>query len=352
MNTSTWSGELPTESLEVRAAELARTIAASVASIAVVLGPDADARAGEPCARVEAPTELSDAWAHAVAELRAQLAQLPASDCQAMTLSLEPREQGMRVVAVTADGRRAERTVRRAESLVAVALGLTMTIPEGEPSPGAVPVLPTSAPNEARVGPAPQPLVPPGPRTAAASGTLGLWAGLSAGIRLAAPASLTSLDVEGRADIVFGRWIMFATLQSALVSCLGQQGVDCDVYKDVSVGAGVARRFRVGEPDLDLGFEPSLVTMHMEYDAASGAEGQSVEETLGVLRLDVSARLAIPVDQHWILTLTLAGGLAPSLLARPIRLALPAGAGPDAQPPPAFPAWSGGVRVGVSGALL
>jgi hypothetical protein len=286
-----------------------------------------------------------------VADLRKQIAQLPASDCQSMTLSLEPQEVGMRIVAMTSDGRRAERTVKHSESLAAMALGVLMAIP-GEPSEEA-PVPATSSARRVPVQSEPQAAFPAaGPPTVTSPRTITLWAGLSGGIRLTAPTSLNVLDVEARADILFDRWLMLMTLRSALVSCLGQQGVDCDVYSDVSAGIGAGRRFRLGGPDIDVALEPSLVVMHMEYDGTPGPEGRTVEDTQVVLRLDTSARLAVPVDQHWVLTVTLDAGLAPSMLANPTRLALPVGPAPGGQPPPPFPAWSGGLRLGASGELL
>lgn len=254
----------------------------------------------------------------------------------------------MRIVAVTRDGRRAERIVGSAESLVARALGLLMTIPALQP--------PVQAEGPAPRTPVVSEAQPATPVAALANATAPrateLWAGLSGGIRLAAPTSLSVLDIEARADILFDRWLMLVSLQSSLVSCLGQQGVDCDVYNDVSLGAGVGRRFQVGGPDIDIAFAPSVVVMHMEYDGAGGAEGQALQGTEVALRFDASARLAVPINPHWVLTFTLDGGLAPSMLTSPTRLSLPAGAAAGAQQPPPFPAWSGGVRLGASGALL
>jgi len=322
--------------------DLAQVLTASLASVAVVHDPSA----GDPCGRVVAPTQVSDAWAAAVAELDRQVAQLPASDCEGMTLSVEAQEGRMRVVAVTRDGRRASRLVERPESLVAVALGLLMSIPQAStPAATPSPASRTPGPSEA-----PPPAAAPAPASAPASSPLALWAGLSGGLRLTAPTSLSVIDVEARGDILFGPWLMPVTLRSSLVSCLGQQGLDCDVYNDVSFGAGVGRRVRAGGSDIDFALEPSLVVMHMEYDGA-GAAGV-VAGTEVAMRFDLSARLAVPLNPHWFLTLTLDGGLVPSLLAKPVRLSLPQGAAADAQSPPPFPAWSGGVRVGASGALL
>src|SRR5580658_6672720 len=274
----------------MRGAEVARMIAAGMVSVALVLDPSVSARADEPCARVVTPTTLSDAWAEAVALLRKQIAQLPVSDCRTMTLSLELQEAGMRIVALTGDGRRAERMVVRSEGLVATALGLLMTIPEAlPPVPATSPASATPFVSEAR--PATLTAIP---TSNVAPRAIALWAGLSGGLRLMAPTSLSTLDVEARADILFDRWFMLVTLGSALVSCLGQQGVDCDAYNDVSFGAGVGRRYRASGSDIDFAFEPSVVVMHMEYDGPSGAEGQDVQGTEVVLRFDVSARLAIP----------------------------------------------------------
>jgi len=332
----------------VTGAELAHMIAGGIASVAVVCDPSASAHADEPCARVVVPPTLSEAWARAVADLRTQIAQLPASDCEAMTLALEPHEEGMRIVALTGDGRRAERIVRRAESLVARALGLLMTIPEVSPSG---PTTSPHAPVTRDVGePQPAPTMA-GTVTPTARGVTALWAGLSGGIRLATPTSLSVVDVEARADIFFDRWLMLVSLQSSLLSCLGQQGLDCDVYNDVSLGVGVGRRLPLGGPDVDFAFAPSVVVMHMEYDG-DGAEGQALEGTEVALRFDASARLAVPINPHWVVTLTLDGGLAPSMLTSPARLSLPVGAPAGVQQPPPFPAWSGGVRLGASGALL
>jgi len=178
-----------------------------------------------------------------------------------------------------------------------------------------------------------------------------VWAGLSAGLRLTAPTAVTVLDVEARADVVFDRWLLLATIRSAVISCLGQQGLDCDVYTDVSFGAGVGRRFHAGPADIDLAFEPSFVVMHMEYDAPGGSEAESTDGTVVTLRADVSTRLALPLSNSWVLTVTVDGGLAPTVLANPTRLQVPE-AITGGNPPPPFPAWTGGLRIGASGALL
>jgi hypothetical protein len=89
----------------------------------------------------------------------------------------------MRIVAVTRDGRRAERIVGSAESLVARALGLLMTIPALQP--------PVQAEGRAPRTPVVSEAQPATPVAALANATApratALWAGLSGGLRLAAP---------------------------------------------------------------------------------------------------------------------------------------------------------------------
>jgi hypothetical protein len=157
------------------------------------------------------------------------------------------------------------------------------------------------------------------------------------------------VSVEGRLDLIFDRWLLLSTIRSALVSCLGGQGVDCDVYNDVSFGVGVGRRLRAGTAAVDFAFEPSVVWMHMEYDAPGASEAQSVAGSEVALRIDASARLAVPLADGWALTLTVDAGLAPTML-RTTRVELPANLAGVAAPP--FPAWTGGLRVGASGVLL
>jgi hypothetical protein len=327
---------------------LARIIAGT-AGVAIALQSPGKAIAEEPCARVVSHPDLPAEWSTAADELRKQLTMLPPAECQPMTLLIEPQGDGVRIAATTPDGRHAARGVSHPESLVAVGLGLVMTIPAEGASPRP---LPSSPPPSPAVATPAQPADPALEAHAihAAPANLALWVGLSSGLRLAAPISLSALDVEARADLFLNRWLLMLTIRSAIVSCLGKQGIDCDVYNDVSVGFGLGHRFHAGGPDVDLGFQPSLVVMHMEYEPTTG--GQAVVGSDVVLRLDASSRLAIPIGQGWALTVTLDGGLAPSLLANPAVLPLPPGTSLGTEPPPAFPAWSGGVRIGLSGALL
>jgi hypothetical protein len=259
-----------------------------------------------------------------------------------MTVSIEPAERAVRVVATAADGRSAERRVQSPDSLVATAIGLLLTIPRRS----------VAAPTEPTPPPVQSLSLPNAPAAATAPTALTLWAGLTTGLRLTVPTSVFVVDVEARADIVAERWLVMAAVRSAVASCLGQQGIDCDVYNDVSAGIGVGRRFATGPAVLDVVVAPSVVAMRMEYDTMGAAEGKEVEGAEVALRLDVSSRLAVPLSERWALTVTVDTGISPSLLVSPVRLQLPTGAPAGAAPVPPFPAWTGGVRIGASGALL
>ncbi len=337
-----------TEGRSVRAVDLGRMVAGGAASVTLAVAPGV--RADEPCARVVTPQPLAPRWAGAIDEVRRQVALLPATDCRPMTLSVEPSDDAVLVVVTTADGRHAVRAVPRPESLAATALGLLLTIPQDAPPetptpPVAPPASPVLSPPALR-----KPVEVPPTERAPTPRALALWAGLGAGVRLTAPTAVTVFDVEARVDVMFDRWFLMSTLRSALVSCLGGQGVDCDVYNDVSLGVGAGRRFRAGTAAVDLGLAPSIVWMHMEYDAPGATEAQSVAGSEVALRVDASARLAVPFSEGWALTLTVDAGLAPTMLGT-TRLEPPANL-PAAAAAPPFPAWTGGVRVGASGALL
>ena len=313
---------------EVRAVDWGRIVAGGAAGVTIAAAPGV--RAGGPCALVATPEALAPAWTGAVDDLRREIAELPASDCRPMTLSIVASGGAVRVVAITGDGRRTERTVARPDSLVATALGLLLTIPAETPAPPPAPPPPSAA---TAAPPPPRRAIETGPAAPAPPPpALALWAGLAAGLRLTAPTAVTVFDVEARLDLMLDRWLLLSTIRSALVSCLGGQGVDCDVYNDVSLGVGVGRRVRAGTAAVDFALEPSIVWMHMEYDVPGALEAESVAGSEVALRLDASARIAVPLAEGWALTLTVDGGLAPTMLGT-TRLELPVSLAGVAQPP-------------------
>jgi hypothetical protein len=306
----------------------------------------------------EAPPE----WKAPIKELREKLAAMEIAACTPMRLEIRFSAGGARVVVAAADGRTAERPVRP-DTLVPTALGLVMGIPAeasgtanasapttATATPTPTPT-PTSTPTSTSAAPAPatSSFAPTPTSSAPPPPPLGLLASLSFGFRLTAPTSAAALDLEARVDLAVGRWLVLATVRSALVSCLGQQGLDCDAYTDVGGGVGIGRRFSLGPTALDVAFEPQIVAMKMEYDAGNDERTFS-QATIPTLFLDVSARLVVPIAAHWGLALTLDGSVAPSILASPTHLELPAGVSSGTPLP--FPAFTGGVRLGPVGALF
>jgi hypothetical protein len=317
-------------------------IIGAVGGAVLIMAATSSAVAQEACARLDLSAPVPAAWQAAVGELRARLARNAQRGCTPMVLSLEVSGDGGRIVATANDGRRTERPLHGPDALVATALGLTAAIPADEPAaPQAQPASSAAAPLPS---PPSTPPTPPSP-TPPPPPQLGLWMGLAAGVRLTAPTSATALDVEARADLDVGPWLVIATVRSALVSCLGVQGLDCDAYTDVGGGIGVGRRVRAGATSIDFAFEPLVMAMHIEYDLES-EEDASIDKTELALLLDLSTRLSVPLGRRWALTVAVDGALAPTLLANPVSLQLPTGS------PITFPAWTGGVRVGASGALL
>ena len=84
-----------------------------LANVTLALGPAARASADEPCVDVRAPAGASIAWSEALTNLKGEIAKLSAADCQQMTLSFEPKPEGMQIVAMTRDGRPPHRRTGR-----------------------------------------------------------------------------------------------------------------------------------------------------------------------------------------------------------------------------------------------
>jgi hypothetical protein len=335
---------------------VARTILACTTAIA--LAPESVARAGAPCARVVASADLAGPWIDAVHELERQLALLPASDCQAVTLKIE-RGVGaaVRVVGTTVDGRRAERAISSPASLVATGLGLVMAIP-GSPEPPLAPAATAAPAPVGAAGPvaalAATPLVDRSPDPVEASVApaprLHLWLGFEAGGRSALPATVAAADVAVHGDILLGHWLFTVVVRDSVVGFAPAQGFDNDAFREVNVALGVGRRVDAGEASFDLILAPALSAMRLEWDFPGDREaaGEDVELSVNAL-----ARVALSLSKNWALTLTLESELVPgNLTTSPGRIEVPAGVPANAALPPDFPAWTGGFRIGAMGALL
>jgi hypothetical protein len=318
---------------------------------AIALAPEV-ARAAPPCARIQPSAELAAPWLEAVHELERQIAQLPAADCQAATLQVEPVDGAARVVATTPDGRRAERVVRSPGSLVATGLGLVMAIPSVPAGSGApVPAAPAAA-AAPPASSAPPPALAPvaGLSNPVAPPRLALWLGADAGGRTALPASVASADVAVHGDVVLDHWLFTITVRDSVVGFAPAQGFDNDAFREVNVALGVGRRIEVGETAFDLIFAPAISAMRFEWDFGNLGEsaGEDVELSVNAL-----ARAALRISKSWALTLTVESELVPgNLTGAPGRVPIPAGVPAGTSLPPSFPAWTGGIRFGAMGAVL
>jgi hypothetical protein len=318
---------------------LARLVFAGTASLAVLTGTVRGARAQESCARLVAPPALPTAWRDAMGELSRALADLPLAQCRPLTLVLEQAEGTMRLTAEAQDGQRAVRVVAQPSMLVPIALGLVVS---GAPEPAKEDTSPPPSPS-ANPPPATSaevvPVVPPAhPSVAVASPhPVAVWLGLSVGGRIGVPSTISMVDVEGRVDLRVEPLLLFVSFRNVPVGFVAGQGLDGDAYHESSIAFGVGRSFPLGLALLDLSIAPSLVTMRLSKDSPTHARADDVE-----LRVGASARINVPLWPNWRLTLALDTDVVPDFLRNVERI--------DSLP--AFPSWTTGLCLGVSGAVL
>jgi hypothetical protein len=334
-------------------------IAGGAACLFVGFGVAGSARAAaapadDACARLRVVQPLAEEWARAADDLARQLAQLPRAECAPMALELELVAGAVVVRAVAADGRTAERSVHDPRVLVATALGLVMAIPPGDtvaPLPVAPPPVAANAPALGAVG---EDRAPPTTIALAASSRLtpSVWLGLAAGGRIAAPSPILTVDIEAYANVLFGPWLVMASIRDVPTGLQAAQGIDEDAFREVSAGLGFGRRVVAGDATVDLVVEPAIVAMQMEYDFPAGSKPGEVSGGDVEFGLDAMVRLGFPVSKSWMLTITVDADFLPSNIASPARLQLPLGAMTGNVIPAPFPALTSGVRVGASGALL
>ena len=308
--------------------------------------PGRVAAAAPPCTgvRVHGALDLAPEWTTAVRELVSELPPVEEGGCAAVTLSIEPApERAARLSAMAADGRYAERTLLRPSALAATALGLVASIPpESAGDAGAGPGETPSVHGEAPSGPAPgAPPSPPASTTPAAAAELPkhveLWLGISSGVRIGESTPVQMFDFEARADAVVTRWLLTLSLRYA--PSFGPDNSDF-TYEEVELALGAGRRIPLGRGALDLSVLPGLVTMNMQWD-----EDTSTPRSGGssAFRLGLSGRWSTPVSDTWRFTVTVDGDVTPAGLDHALRPGIDA---------PELPAWTAGLRVGASGALL
>ncbi len=323
---------------------LARLALVGTASLAVVACSARAARAQEPCAHLAAPSDLPASWAVAVRDLTRALVELPPAQCRALTLWLEPADGAMRLIAQGQDRVRAVRSVAQPSLLVPVALGLVISIPAEEapdavsPSPSVNMAPPPPPPSPAEIAsPAPSSAAPPPAAAVANAHPVAIWVGIAAGARIGVPSTVSMAEVEARADLRFDRLLLFVSFRNVPVGFVAGQGFDGDAYHESSIAFGVGHNFPLGPYSLDVSIAPSLVTMRLSKDAPVHARADDVE-----LRVGASARFNVPLSASWRLTLTADTDVIPDGLRSAERI----------DPLPAFPSWTSGLCVGVSGAVL
>ncbi len=145
------------------------------------------------------------------------------------------------------------------------------------------------------------------------------------------------VDVEARADLRVERLLLFVSFRNVPVAFVAGQGFDGDAYHESSIAFGVGRSLQVGPYLLDVSIAPSLVTMRLSKDVPEHAHADDAE-----FRVGASARLNIPLSPNWHLTLSADTDIIPDFLLSEERI----------EPLPAFPSWTSGLSVGVSGAVL
>jgi hypothetical protein len=311
-------------------------VAVSV-GLAIVAGARG-AHAVEPCARLDAPPDLPLQWRDAEQDLAAQLSSPPPAPCTPITLSIESIDGAVRVVAQAADGRRAVRNVGDPSLLVSTALGLVISIPPDE-APRAVSPLFSSNPPAVTVSVARPAALAASPVASAGapSRVVSLWLGVALGARYGVPSSVRMAAVEASADLRIDRLLLFVSFESAPIGFVAGQGSDGDAYRESSVAFGVGRSFPLASCTLDLSVAPSLVTMRLGRDVPTPARASDVDLRIGAL-----VRLNVPLSPAWRLTFTADMDVIPDGLRSAVRT----------DPLPAFPAWTTGLRAGVSGAVL
>lgn len=301
-----------------------------------------ETRSDEACGdvRIEVQPDLGEEWMAAVHQLHDELAHLGRGDCERVTLSLRREGGVVRLVAIGADGRRAERVLERPSALVPTALGLVLSIPAEAPSP------PLDLPSvESSNSPLARDRRPEASAAPTGGPPLSAWLGASFGGRLGQPTSLVMMDVEGRADLVLNHWLLLASFRYAPVGIVRGLRLDIDTYHEIAVSLGVGRSLDVGRVSFDFGLTPTLVAAKMEGDTRLGmdADSDDVKQSNVQLRIGASVRCLLPIEKTWHLTFSSDAEIAPTDVGAPVRL--------DPRLPP-FPSWTAGLRVGAMGELL
>ncbi len=288
-----------------------------------------------PCSavRVVQSGDLGPGWREAVAALRAEVASLGPSECAEVTFVVQGDKDGVLLTASTLDGRRGQRAVTRPSSLVFVALGLMASIPPEEsvePPPAA------ESPSAAELPPPDAP-APPARTAAPPAPTVRLEAALAAGARFGFPTRVGMAELEARADVVAGSWLVVASARFAPFGASLGRTIPGYAYDEIVLGLGFGRRWVAGAAALDVTVSPELAVMTEEGDLPADGAGGTESEA----RVAAAVRLHLPLGDGWKPSVTVDAELAPLAHALRVEAALPP-----------LPTWTLGVRAGAVGDLL
>ena len=144
-------------------------------------------------------------------------------------------------------------------------------------------------------------------------------------------------SIEARADLRVDRLLLFVSFRNVPIGFVADQGFDGDAYHESSIAFGVGRGISIGPDVIDLSIAPSIVTMRLSKDTPVHARNDDVE-----LRVGASARLNVPLSANWRLTLSVDTDVIPDFLRSELRI----------DPLPAYPSWTSGFCLGLSGEVL
>ncbi len=287
--------------------------------------------------RLDLADDLSPAWREAGIRLRSELVGSEAP-CVSATLFVENAPNGSaRLSATTPDGRHTERLLTKVSALVPTALGIVASLPPDPPrvSPATPsvkfePAPPTTSDDAALERSAPITHGGAAPKA---------WIGASAGGRIAAPAWLGMLTLEGDLQIETNHWLFAGSIRFG--SSLGESAVSTDdSYEEIVGSLGAGRRFQFGASSLDVLVSPEISSSSLDdNDDENGPPGAARTE----LRVGAAATWWTTFGDDSRIGVSADTDVAPYGIFHGVRSSM-------SEPP--VPAWTGAVQVRVAGRLL
>jgi hypothetical protein len=246
----------------------------AVAALMAVLTADARALASTQGCQVTVPPDEADpVWQEAVRDLRTKLGRTAPGDVDCGGIEVRADGPERLIVFTTRDGRRAERRVTAAGSLLAVVEALQITLPEP-----ASQQTDSSAPESAKPATADRPLVAAGTDASAELAKAHFLINGSGGVRLAGAGAYTfgssTFGIGAGANV--GRWEfgVLGQLDPAQAKWIGPavSGINMLTY---AIGVRVARRDRIGPLVGVAGVSAAIGVTDETQSVGSGADVNS-----------------------------------------------------------------------------